>query len=105
MSLKGRSCWDVNCSGWELIACRLRRRQSTHRRVPRAPTCLSTDCDMRLPCKRALTKSLEGGFYFHPADEDQSAGTPVGKSHLAGLLSGYSYSDSAVADEDQLHVE
>ncbi len=47
--------------------------------------------------KRVLTKSLEGGFYFHPTDEDLSVGTPAGKSHLAGLLSGYSYSGSAIA--------
>src|SRR5271157_4048310 len=38
--------------------------------------------------KRALAKSVRCGFYFHPADEDQSAGTPVGKSHLAGLHPG-----------------
>jgi hypothetical protein len=46
--------------------------------------------------KRALTKSREGGFYFHPSDEDLLLGTPAGKSHLAALLSGYSYSDSAI---------
>jgi hypothetical protein len=47
--------------------------------------------------KRALTKSLKGGFYFHPSDNDPSLGTPAGKSHLAALLSGYSYSDFAIA--------
>jgi len=46
--------------------------------------------------KRALTKSLKGGFFFHPSDEDLSLGAPDGKSHLAASLSGYSYSDFAI---------
>jgi len=46
---------------------------------------------------RALTKSLKGGFFLHPSDEDLSPGTPAGKSQLAASLSGYSYSDFAIA--------
>jgi hypothetical protein len=47
--------------------------------------------------KLALTKSLKGGFYFHPSDNDSSLGTPAGKSHLAASLSGYIYFDFAIA--------
>jgi hypothetical protein len=38
--------------------------------------------------KRALTKSLGGGFFFHPTDEDLSVGTPLRKNPLGGLASG-----------------
>ena len=30
-------------------------------------------------------KSLQGGFYFHPSDEDLPPGTPGWKSHSAGV--------------------
>jgi hypothetical protein len=47
--------------------------------------------------KHSLSQSLEGGFYFHPGDEDLSLGTPVrGKIHLASLAPGYIYSGSAI---------
>jgi hypothetical protein len=38
--------------------------------------------------KRALTKSFEGGFYFHPSDLDLSLGTPDRKKPLGGLAFG-----------------
>jgi len=47
--------------------------------------------------KRVLGKSVNGGFYFHPTDEDLSAGTPVRKKPLGGVTSRYSYSGFAVA--------
>ena len=42
-------------------------------------------------------KGLQGGFYFHPSDEDLSPGTPEWKKPLSGRAIGYSYSGSAVA--------
>ena len=41
-------------------------------------------------------ESLQGGFYFHPSDEDLSPGTPEWKKPLGGRAIGYSYSGSAV---------
>jgi hypothetical protein len=40
---------------------------------------------------------MQGGFYFHPSDEDLSLGTPEGKSHLAVVVSGYCNCGTAVA--------
>jgi hypothetical protein len=51
---------------------------------------------MQNQSKRALDKSLKGGFYFHPSDEDLSLGTLVMKKPLEGSASGYSYSDFAI---------
>jgi hypothetical protein len=48
--------------------------------------------------QRALAESVRCGFYFHPTDEDLSAGTPVMKKPLGGIASGYSYSGFAVAN-------
>jgi hypothetical protein len=47
--------------------------------------------------KRALDENHEGGFYFHPSDEDLSPGSPVRKNPLDGCAPGYSYSDFAIA--------
>jgi hypothetical protein len=38
--------------------------------------------------KRALVESIKGGCYFHPTDEDLSAGTPVRKKPLGEVASG-----------------
>ena len=75
------------CEGALFYACNPQQQKRAH---------INMDELERNQSKRALTKCIEGGFYFHPADEDQSAGTPVGKSHCAVVLSGYSYSDSAI---------
>jgi hypothetical protein len=49
---------------------------------------------------RTLAKSLQGGFYFHPCDEDLSQGTPEMKKPLRGRATVYSYSGSAVVLQD-----
>jgi hypothetical protein len=46
---------------------------------------------------RTLRKSIQGGFYFHPSDEDLSLGTPLREKPLEGFASGYTYSGSALA--------
>src|ERR1035437_3500087 len=47
--------------------------------------------------KRALDESIKGGFYFHPTDEDLSAGTPVRKNPLEDIAFVYIYSGFAIA--------
>jgi len=50
---------------------------------------LSQDARLeRNQSKRALIKCIEGGFYFHPVDEDLSTGTPVRKKPLRGSAFG-----------------
>jgi hypothetical protein len=39
---------------------------------------------------------VKGGFYFHPTDEDLSAGTPVRKKPLSMVLSVYINSENAI---------
>ena len=46
--------------------------------------------------KRALAECVRGDFYFHPTDEDLSAGAPDRKKPLGVVLPGYSYSGFAV---------
>jgi hypothetical protein len=40
---------------------------------------------------------IQGGFYFHPSDEDLSLGTSLRKKPLEGFASGYPYSGFALA--------
>lgn len=40
--------------------------------------------------------SIQGGFYFHPIDEDPSLGTPLREKPLEGFASGYTYSGFAL---------
>jgi hypothetical protein len=42
-------------------------------------------------------KILQGGFYFHPSDDDLSLVTPAMKKPLRGRVVGYCYPGSAVA--------
>jgi anti-sigma factor RsiW len=49
---------------------------------------------------RAQAKNFQGGFFFHPCDEDLSLGTPEMKKPLRGRAIGYSYSGSAVVLQD-----
>ena len=44
-------------------------------------------------------RTAKGGFFFHPSDEDQSLGTPGGKSHLRAVLPVYSNSETATEVE------
>jgi hypothetical protein len=44
-----------------------------------------------------ITSSIEGGFYFHPSDEDLSPGTPERKKPLSVQVSVKSRSENAVA--------
>ena len=44
-----------------------------------------------------LTDSIEGGFYFHPSDEDLSLGTPLRKKPLCGVVSVYCNWRTAIA--------
>ena len=39
---------------------------------------------------------MEGGFYFHPSDEDLSSGTPERKKPPERVLSVYSNSENAI---------
>jgi hypothetical protein len=60
-------------------------------------SCYADSCILeRFPNSRTFNDIEKGGFYFHPCDEDPSQGTPTGKSHLAVLLSGYSYWRTAI---------
>ena len=50
---------------------------------------------------RAQAKSIQGGFFFHPSDEDLSLGTRLRKKPLEGFASGYIYSGSSLGGQDK----
>jgi hypothetical protein len=50
----------------------------------------------RNPGNSAHSEEVQGGFYFHPCDEDLSQGTPEMKKPRDGRASGHTRSDSAV---------
>ena len=52
---------------------------------------------VNVPQERAPARSMRGGFYLHPTDEDLSVGIPERKKPLGVLLPGYSHSGLAVA--------
>ena len=51
---------------------------------------LSKYCNVSAPARAVLqfmggiSKAVQGGFYFHPTDEEQSVGTPDRKKPLSG---------------------
>jgi len=53
----------------------------------------------RLSNRYNPTGFLEGGFYFHPSDEDLSLGTPLRKKPLGSMDSVYSHSENAIAGD------
>jgi len=56
----------------------------------RVDSILSPDFTLeRFSNERAPIQFVQGGFYFHPADQDQSAGPRWGKSHSTAVVSVY----------------